>query len=215
MRRGAAALLAAASAAAASLVFASSPPWEMVRDLDGDGVQERVVLDAAQSWTLRVYQGATLRSVAVPGRWRPWKLALADADGDGRLDIAVGVHKGTRYFPQPHNCLFLYRWSGKRLEPLWLGSSLSRPFEDFCFAEGRPGEPWPLFALERDRTGRLSVARYRWNGFGYTLLDRKGSWKSARLLAADEDGLLLAAGHRRLRLRSPDPAEPQTRRPQP
>src|SRR5688572_68198 len=76
-------------------------------DLDGDGRTERIQLDKWSDPTLSIRQGKRLLWRGVPARWQPWKLAIADVDGDGRREIVVGVYKSTRFFPKPHNCLFI------------------------------------------------------------------------------------------------------------
>ena len=116
-------------------VFASRLATVILFDLDGDGVNERIELDDKRDPALSIRRGKRQIWQGVHGRWKPWKLAIADVDGDGRLEIVVGVFKATRYFPKPHNCLFVYGWNGRRAFPRWLGSTLSKPFTDFAFAD--------------------------------------------------------------------------------
>jgi len=165
-------------------------------DLDGDGVAEVASLDAAREPSLEITRAGKVVARAIPKRWKPWKLILADADGDGRMEIAVGVFKSTRFLPRPHNCLFLYTLRANRVEPVWLGSSLSRPFTDFIFAPPVAGRSWILYAMERRRDGHESLAEYRWNGFGFTLERRTGKWKSARIVSANRQSVKVRTGWR-------------------
>ncbi len=167
-------------------------------DLDGDGRTEALRLDPSATESLIVAQGANTVATAVPARWHPWKMAVADADGNGRLDIAVGVHKPTRYIPRPHNCLFIYTFNGRDLVPLWLGSALSRPFTDFAFTTGDRARPSVLFAIEESVRRERSVAEYRWNGFGYTLERRHGAWRSARIARVRPDTVEIDADGKRM-----------------
>jgi hypothetical protein len=167
-------------------------------DLDGDGKPERIELDSRRANTLSVRRGGKLLWQGVPSRWQPWKLAVADVDGDRRREIILGVFKATKFFPVPHNCLFVYDWTGERAQPKWLGSSLSRAFVDFAFAglDGEAGDE--LIALERTLERKKSLAVYRWNGFGFTLDHRRGDWSEARISGAQQGRILIEADGERI-----------------
>ena len=90
-------------------------PQVIVADLDRDGRVERVVLDPGRDPALAVWRGGRRLWQGVPRRWRPWKLQIADMEGDGRREIIVGVQKSTHFFPRPHHCLFIYRFDGQLL----------------------------------------------------------------------------------------------------
>ena len=169
-------------------------------DLDGDGRRERLRLDKASDPSLSVQHGKLVRWRGVPARWKPWKLMVADVDGDGRSEIIVGVYKSTRFFPKPHNCLFIYGWDGRRAYPKWLGSSLSKPFVDFAFVKGEGNSPEELVAIEIKRDGRMCVAVYLWNGFGFTLDWQSGDWRQARLIEATKGGIIVEADGARVQL---------------
>ena len=64
-------------------------------DLDGDGIAERIELDSNRDVSLTVRRGRRLVWQGVHGRWKPWKLAVSDVDGDGKLEIIVGAYKAT------------------------------------------------------------------------------------------------------------------------
>ncbi|HEY0378587.1 MAG TPA: VCBS repeat-containing protein [Pyrinomonadaceae bacterium] len=170
-------------------------------DLDGDGRVERITLDSTRDPAVRVSHGRRLLWEGVHGRWRPWKLAVADVDGDGRKEIVVGVFKATKFIPRPHNCLFIYEWDGRRGAPKWLGSTLSRPFTDFGFADANGDGRDELYALETRRDGRQSLAAYSWNGFGFTQDWQRGDWLRAALVSVTRDEIKLEADGERVTLR--------------
>lgn len=182
------ALLAAAFAWPDLARAGQQPPASVSFDLDGDGRRELIALEGVGEMALTVRRGGRLLWSGVPARWRPWKLMVADVDGDGRSEIVVGVYKSTRYFPRPHNCLFIYGWDGRRGFPKWLGSSLSKPFTDFAFTDFNGDGQTELVALETGRDGKESIGAYSWNGFGFTLDWQRGAWSSARLLSSGGKG---------------------------
>ncbi len=190
---------------AQSPAFGSSDITSLEFDLDGDGRPERLRLDKGSALSLSIRHGERVRWRGVPASWQPWKLTVADVDGDGRSEIIVGVHKATRFFPKPHNCLFIYGWEGERAYPKWLGSSLSKPFVDFAFIKRGGGDE--LVAIEIKRDGKLCVAAYSWNGFGFTLDWQSGDWRQARLLEATSAGIIVEADGRRVRLASDEMRE--------
>lgn len=111
-------------------------------------------------------------------RLAPWKLRLAELDGDPAPEVALGVCKTTRHDPVRRRRLFIYDWTGSSLAPKWLGSSLGLPLVDFHFARDRGAHRDHLIALEHG-PHRAVIRRYRWNGFGFT---------ATRTLASTDDG---------------------------
>jgi len=99
--------------------------------------------------------------------FKPWKIAACELDGDPLPEIAVGVYKSTRFFPDPDNRLFIYDWTGKFLSPKWLGSRLALPFLDFVFIHDGDSTD-RLVALEHLHETEFFLRIYKWNGFGFT-----------------------------------------------
>ena len=98
--------------------------------------------------------------------FKPWKILACELDGDPLPEIAVGVYKSTRFFPDPDNRLFIYDWTGKFLSPKWLGSRLALPFVDFAFIRGNDSTD-RLVALEHWHGKEFFLRMYKWNGFGF------------------------------------------------
>lgn len=156
--------------------------FRVTADLLRDGRLVEVQLEPTAERTLQVRRADKLLWEGVPRRWRPWKLVLADVDGDRRTDLLVGLHKSTRFFPAPHACLFVYRFTGSTVKPLWLGSSLGAPLVDFAAGPVGKDPRAQLCALQRARDGRWELALFRWRDFGFALEGKRGPWRSARLL---------------------------------
>ena len=160
-------------------------------DLDRDGVIETLILDATRDPALTIYHGKTKTWSGIPRQWKPWKMTTGDVDGDGKLDIILGVHKSTRFMPFDHNCLFVWGFEGKVATKKWLGSSLSKPFSDFLsFDIDGDGED-ELIALEEKQNKKKCVVVYSWIGFGFASDWQSGDWKKAKLLRVEKNKIIV------------------------
>ena len=127
-------------------------------------------------------------------RLNPWKVQAADVDGDGKVEIGIGVYKKARFHPVMAKRPFIYGWDGKQLYPKWLGSRLSRPFTDFVLADfGKAGTK--LVAIEETKDGENELAVYRWSGFGFA-----GEWRGTRSEKLSELAACGPAGKQMIRV---------------
>jgi hypothetical protein len=62
---------------------------------------------------------------------RPMKVQLGDINGDGVCEISVCVYKTTTFHPVLAKRPFFFDLVDGNLIPVWLGSRLSRPFDDY------------------------------------------------------------------------------------
>ena len=198
-RRIALGLLAVALVCGAAAAYRLARGHPSIRvDLDRDGIEERVTLYPNSPITVSLWRGGACIWEGVPRRWQPWKLTTADVDGDGLPDIAVGVHKSTRYFPRPHNCLFIYGFDGEEVTPKWLGSSLNQTFTDFTFANLDDDHADELIAIERQLDRTYCVTIYSWRQFGFEVDRREGAWQEARFEKTNNGSVVVRADGQRL-----------------
>ncbi|MDH7568078.1 MAG: VCBS repeat-containing protein [Armatimonadota bacterium] len=160
-------------------------------DLDRDGRAETIRIGRGEDPALSVWRGSRCVHRWLPARWKPWKVAVADMEGDGRLEILVGVFKSTRFIPQPHQCLFVYGWNGREAFPKWLGSSMGRPFDDFVTADLN-GDGADEVVVRAGNPGRRWVMVYAWRGFGFAVERQHGPWTAVSLLKT-RDGRVVAS----------------------
>lgn len=112
-----------------------------------------------------------------------FRLNRSDVDGDGYDDIIVGVIKPTRFDTVPRKRIFIFKLVEGFIRPLWLGSRVSQPLEDFGLV--KTGGASVIRTIEIEKDGSYMVADYKWQGFGLSFihyLNRGISLKNALLL---------------------------------
>lgn len=100
-----------------------------------------------------------------PLRYPVYRFLTGDVNHDGSDDIAVGVIKRTRYDSVVRKRLFLFEVRNRTVIPLWLGSSLGHPLEDFTIRILNDSTT-VIRALEQEKDHGYLVAEYEWYGFG-------------------------------------------------
>ena len=94
-----------------------------------------------------------------------YRFDVGDVTGDSIPEIAVGVIKTTRFDPKRDKRLFLFKITDEYdVRPLWLGSRVAQPLEDFVLTKNEI--PQKVLTIERERSGKFLVAVYRYHGFG-------------------------------------------------
>lgn len=115
-------------------------------------------------------EGKELSSWELP--YPVYRFCCGNLTGDRTPEIAVGVIKPTRYFKDSAKRLFLFKlYHGKLIRPLWLGSRVGYPLEDFRIEPPTPEDSLNsdllhIHTIERKHDGTLVEAIYRYGGFG-------------------------------------------------
>jgi len=93
-----------------------------------------------------------------------YRFDQGDVDANGSVDFLVGVTKTTRFDSSYSKRLFIFKNYQGYVRPLWMGSRLAQPLEDFKF-KMIDKEPRVL-SIEKERSGLFLVAEYKWKRFG-------------------------------------------------
>lgn len=110
----------------------------------------------------------TKKEIKIKSSLKPWKVRIADVDGDGINEVILGVYKKTRFDPVYDNRLFVYSFDGKSLFSKWLGSRLANRFSDFEFGDVDMDGKDELISVEIDANAyQQKIIIYDWKGFGF------------------------------------------------
>lgn len=140
-------------------------------DLDKDGIEEELYLSGDKDSIYGKYLVILSKGKEL-GRYdlealKPWKVMVADVDGDGMKEISIGVYKTAKFHPEMAKRPFIYNWDKEGISPKWLGSRLSRPFEDYIFADIDKDGMEELISIELLSNGHKVLNSYKWKGFGF------------------------------------------------
>ncbi|MBU0766083.1 MAG: nuclear receptor-binding factor 2 [Bacteroidetes bacterium] len=97
-----------------------------------------------------------------------FRFECGDINNNGTDDILAGVIKKTRFDTVSRKRIFIFKLFEGYVRPLWLGSRVSMPLEDFRFVK-RTGKNM-IRTIEKERSGNYLVAEYEWEGFGLAFI---------------------------------------------
>lgn len=166
-----------------------------ISDVDGDSNEELLAIEGGgkefygDKLVLLSYDNGLKKNYEREFKaLNPWKIQTCDVDGDGRREIAMGVYKEASFHPVMAKRPFLYHWDKGDIVPMWRGSRLSRPFEDYIFfdidADGRD----EIIAIERLQDGKALINAYRWAGFGFESIAESIPYEDILELVTQNDG---------------------------
>lgn len=93
-----------------------------------------------------------------------WKLCLGDVDGDGEVEIALGVYKKAPHHQVMARRPFLYNIRDGELQAKFRASRLSLPMEDFTLYDIDKDGREEILSVER-RGNQYFLAAYHYSNF--------------------------------------------------
>ncbi len=136
-----------------------------------DGCEYRICIECVDDSMYILHHkkdGQELSSWELP--YPVYRFCCGNLAGDSLPEIAVGVIKPTRYFPVPDKRLFIFKlYKGRLIRPLWLGSRVGFPIEDFCMELPSSADSigfMRIHTMERKHDGSIVEALYKYGGFG-------------------------------------------------
>lgn len=98
---------------------------------------------------------------------KPLKVLAGDMNGDGLAEISICVYKSAKFHPVLAKRPFFYDLRDGELTPVWLGSRLARPFEDYRLFDVNGDGTDEIVSIELAEDGGRLAAVYAWKGFGF------------------------------------------------
>jgi hypothetical protein len=152
---------------------------DCIADIDGDDTDEILLITgtAGQEYGSDfciLHPGITDGAINITDMDRislktfnPWKVQTCDVDGDGIPEVSFGVYKTSRFHPVMAKRPYIYDLRENGISPKWRGSRLSRPFDDYIFADINYDGADEIISIEHLADGRKAVNSYAWKGFGF------------------------------------------------
>jgi hypothetical protein len=100
----------------------------------------------------------------------PLKVQIGDVNGDGINEVAICVYKTAKFHPVMAMRPFFFDLVEGCLIPVWLGSRLSRPFDDYILYDIDKDGIDEIISAEQLENGGRVLAVYNWEGFGFEML---------------------------------------------
>lgn len=101
---------------------------------------------------------------------KPWKIKLADVDGDGIQEILTAVYKTAHYDLVYKNRMFIFNYEEEVLSKKWTGSQFAGEWKDFYVGNllNIPGDE--LIFIEQLEENAEKISIYYWFDFGFLKL---------------------------------------------
>ena len=167
---------------------------EIRSDAD-DNAPLRVELDAERTrGVMRIGVGSDVWTSPV---YPMFDADTADLDGDGRDEVILGIWSQKKRHGEnpPRRTVWVMRWTGDDLRPLWRGSTLARPLVDYVVGDISGDASAELVAMERIEE-QCMLSAYAWNGFGFGAMDARQISCDTKLDGSTAGCLLIDSGRR-------------------
>lgn len=97
----------------------------------------------------------------------PWKLELADVDGDNTGEILIAVKKTTYFDKEIKNRMFIFNYQDGILVKKWTGSQIAGTWRDFYSGNLLSVKGDELIFIEKTKDDKECISVYSWFDFGF------------------------------------------------
>ena len=115
---------------------------------------------------LKTMQDSSLSSLMY--KYDIYRLEKGDINGDGSIDVLIGIIKPARFDPVVRRRLFILQIDQNTLRPLWLGTKMCRELVDFTVCKVHKLDQ--IKTIEKESNGLFCIGLYSWSQFGLSLI---------------------------------------------
>lgn len=120
----------------------------------------------------------------------PWKVDVADIDGDSIQEILIALRKTTPYDKEIKNRMFIFNYQDNILARKWTGSRIAGIWRDFYPMEllSTPGQE--LVFIEQAEENMEKISIYSWFDFGFFMIADSQAYPSIQNITMKEENAL-------------------------
>jgi len=121
---------------------------------------------------------------------KPWRIDLADLDGDQEKEIITAVCKSVHFDKRKKNRLFVFNYIDEKLVKKWTGSQIAGDWTDYAVGNFVPMDGSELIFIRKTDSGeRVSV--YYWYDFGFLLFAESRDYAEITDVSVTGEGRIL------------------------
>lgn len=120
----------------------------------------------------------------------PWKVDVADIDGDNISEILIALRKTTPYDKEIKNRMFIFNYQDNILSRKWTGSRIAGIWREFYPMELLPTPGQELVFIEQAKEDMEKISIYSWFDFGFFMIADSEAYPSIQTLLMLDNNLL-------------------------
>jgi len=155
--------------------------------INNNGIEEYgnsfIIFDRKDDTWLRAYENDFKNLM-------PWKVEVADIDGDNTPEILIALRKTTPYDKEIKNRMFIFNYQDNILSRKWTGSRIAGIWREFYPIDflSTPGHELIFIEQAEDTMEKLSV--YSWFDFGFFMVADSEAYPSIQTVAMLDENIL-------------------------
>lgn len=130
-------------------------------------------IEKLDKYRISIFDSITGKTDRIYTPYEIFQANIADANNDGKSDICIGIIKPTPFDPVLKKRLFIFQIDQDYIRPLWLGSRLAYPLEEFTTII--INNKCIIQTIEKQSNIEYCVNQYKWGSFGMVYVQQIAS----------------------------------------